>query len=177
MTAKSTVICDDREKKPWRFPHDRYDVVHRRLATGDYTIRGLEKILCIERKASWEEIAMNVSSRKRRIAFNALLKRMQAFPIRFLVVCDDVSSMMWTKSYGPQNSVILASNTFVTITLEYGIPIISVGSGVFGKQLIVNLFDQILALRKEKRLFEFPTGGLHQWAKRLFPSPTSGRSL
>ena len=61
-----TVIKDTREKEGYFFK--KYDkcsgMVVETMKTGDYTIKGLEDVLCIERKASVEEIANNLGKKK-----------------------------------------------------------------------------------------------------------------
>ena len=45
------IIVDTREQKPWDF-NDNFNTTKAKLDTGDYSIEGLEHILCIERKCS-----------------------------------------------------------------------------------------------------------------------------
>jgi hypothetical protein len=77
-----TVIRDDREKEGygWTFsPHTTKDKIKvcagtriARLGTGDYTLKGFESLLTIERKGSMAEFAGNMGS----VAFEDELKRM-----------------------------------------------------------------------------------------------------
>ena len=70
------------------------------LKTGDYTARGLEKSLVIERKASTGEIAMNLGQKKN--AFEAEMERMSKFRWAYIVCefsIDDIMSF-------PENSGI-----------------------------------------------------------------------
>jgi ERCC4-type nuclease len=53
-----TIIVDTREQKPWSF--ENYTTAIRKLDTGDYSIEGLEHLLCIERKRSVSEIANKI---------------------------------------------------------------------------------------------------------------------
>ena len=55
------------------------------LKTGDYTLKGFEDMVCIERKFSVEEIATNLGKKKN--AFDAEMKRMQEFPFRY-IICE-----------------------------------------------------------------------------------------
>ena len=55
------------------------------LKTGDYTLKGFEDMVCIERKFSVEEIATNLGKKKK--AFDAEMKRMQEFPFRY-IICE-----------------------------------------------------------------------------------------
>lgn len=57
-----TIIVDTREQKPWVFPECK--TIARKLDTGDYSIEGLEDVLCIERKNSVSEIANNIVEKR-----------------------------------------------------------------------------------------------------------------
>ena len=52
------IIIDTREQKPWEFPGHTTAV--QKLDTGDYSVEGLEDILCIERKQNTSEFAKNI---------------------------------------------------------------------------------------------------------------------
>lgn len=69
------VIQDTREKRPWTF--DFYDEVQdveiQKLDVGDYTVKGLEDKLAIERKATTGEIALNLGTLYKK--FQAELER------------------------------------------------------------------------------------------------------
>lgn len=74
-----TIIRDTREQKGWAFVD--CNVIDRKLDTGDYSIDGLEHILCIERKSSLSEFATNITSER----FYKELERMSTFQHAFLL--------------------------------------------------------------------------------------------
>jgi len=78
------IIIDTREKKPWEFPLDKKieNIVSSKLDTGDYTISGLEHLLCIDRKMSTSEIAKNIIEDR----FVRELERMMDFKYRYLIL-------------------------------------------------------------------------------------------
>ena len=89
-----TVIKDTREKQGWffkRFGKCKGTVVQT-LKTGDYTIEGLEDILCVERKASPAEIAINMGKKKN--AFDAEMERISKFRLPYLVLEFSVSELL-----------------------------------------------------------------------------------
>ena len=53
------IIIDTREQQPWVF--EDYTTANEKLDTGDYSIEGMEDLLCIERKHSIGEIANNIT--------------------------------------------------------------------------------------------------------------------
>jgi len=80
-----TVIKDTRERDGWFFsPYDKCAGMEvETLHTGDYTLRGFEDVVCVERKASVTELANNLGKSKK--AFYAEMVRMQDFPFKFLI--------------------------------------------------------------------------------------------
>lgn len=96
-----TVIRDDREKKKkgwiWgQFPSNAGTVVQR-LKTGDYTLKGYENVLCIERKGSVKELATNLHQKR----FMESLKRMEQFPVKAVILEFDFADLTdWPKSSG-----------------------------------------------------------------------------
>lgn len=75
-----TIIVDTREQKPWGF--SEYTTAHRKLDTGDYSIEGLENILCIERKQSSSEFANNIVESR----FKDVIERMSQIKYAFLLL-------------------------------------------------------------------------------------------
>ncbi len=93
LTPKYKIIQDTREQQGLYFgPYEQCEgMVTRKLDTGDYTIEGLEDKICIERKASVEEIAINLGQKKH--PFMAEIQRMSTFDHKFLILefsVDDV---------------------------------------------------------------------------------------
>ena len=82
-----TVIKDTREQRGWIFNKvDRCSgMLTETLKTGDYTLKGFEDMVCIERKFSVEEIANNLGKKKK--AFDAEMKRMNEFAFKY-IICE-----------------------------------------------------------------------------------------
>lgn len=83
-----TIIIDTREQKPWEFPY--HVTANKKLDTGDYSIEGLENIICIERKNSISEIANNI----RETRFKDLLERMKSYKHAFILIESDFEDLM-----------------------------------------------------------------------------------
>lgn len=87
------ILVDTREKQPWFSVADQpalgsdskfvYSVKNQKLETGDYTLEGFERILCVERKKSISELAQNIFSER----FINELKRLSKIKFAF-VVCE-----------------------------------------------------------------------------------------
>ena len=88
------IIEDTREKNGWDF--DGFEeckaTVHRGLKTGDYTLEGLEDILCIERKASTGELAMNLGKKQKQ--FDAEIERMSEFRWAYILCEFSIDTLM-----------------------------------------------------------------------------------
>ena len=85
-TPPFTVIKDTREQDGWTF--ERFDtryhtctgMVLQKLETGDYSLKGMENIFCVERKGSVAELAQNLGKDKYR--FFAEIERMKSIKHR-----------------------------------------------------------------------------------------------
>lgn len=81
-----TVVKDTREQDGYFFSEFNTcaGMVEEKLDTGDYSIKGMEDKICIERKGCVEELAVNLGQKKH--AFLAEIERMNSFPHKFIVL-------------------------------------------------------------------------------------------
>ena len=80
---KYEVIKDDREQRGWDFPEsdECLGTTTERLPTGDYSIRGMEKVFVIERKLDLSEFSKNILEER----FDRELERLEEFDYPFLI--------------------------------------------------------------------------------------------
>lgn len=83
-----TIIVDTREQQPWEFKE--HLVAHRKLDTGDYSVEGLEHLLCIERKKSASEFATNIIESR----FKDVIMRMEQLKYSFLLLEFDLEDLL-----------------------------------------------------------------------------------
>jgi ERCC4-type nuclease len=83
-----TIIVDTREQHPWIFPD--HATSKKKLDTGDYSIEGLEDLLCIERKNGIAEIANNMTEDR----FVDVIARMSLCKYSFLLIESDYTELM-----------------------------------------------------------------------------------
>jgi ERCC4-type nuclease len=83
-----TIIIDTREQQPWEFKN--YAVANKKLDTGDYSIEGLENILCIERKKSASEFANNIVESR----FKDVVMRLSQLKYSFLLLEFDLEDLL-----------------------------------------------------------------------------------
>ena len=75
------ILRDTREKQGWDFEEQEITIADCKLDTGDYTVKGIENELVIERKAGVAEFARNITSP----AFKREIRRMAKFPYAFII--------------------------------------------------------------------------------------------
>ena len=120
------VIRDTREKQGWFWPENNFctGMVGKGLKTGDYTLSGYEDIVCIERKASPEELALNVGKNKAR--FVRELERMQDIQHRYIVCefsLDDLLNFPDETKIpdGKRESVRISGKYIIRCLVDYGV--------------------------------------------------------
>lgn len=130
-----TVLVDDREKCPWNLP---YKTEKKRLKTGDYTIKGFENIIAIEKKSGLIELLNNLANGYRS-TFERFLKRLGEYPVKCIVVEGVLSefsincalSYIRCKSGGKARLTAKSIYYWVgEISIKYGIPVVFVEKGV-----------------------------------------------
>lgn len=95
-----TAIVDTREQNPLEIPW--LQVERATLATGDYSVRGLENHVAIERKELSDLVACCGRERER---FDREVQRLLAFPVRALIIeasWDDIEAGEWRSKLTPR---------------------------------------------------------------------------
>lgn len=82
------IIIDTREQHPWEFTH--LDKTVAKLDTGDYSLKGLENMFCIERKGNVSEFATNITEKR----FKDVIDRMRQIPYAFLLLEFDLDDVL-----------------------------------------------------------------------------------
>ena len=97
--VKPTLLIDSRERTPWCFDGDEdfAAIEHTKVDAGDYTLKGLETIISIERKASADELLNNFFENKERIY--AEFERMKDYKFKYIIVEQDLETLVNPKSY------------------------------------------------------------------------------
>jgi ERCC4-type nuclease len=96
---KYTIIRDTREQANHGWFLDKPDIVIKKLNTGDYSLVKYESEICIERKATTNEIAINFIDDR----FERELQRMRLYEHRIIICEFDMSDVM---NYPNHNSGI-----------------------------------------------------------------------
>lgn len=146
------IIRDTREKVGyWDFSFFGYDEQVSKLDTGDYSISGLEDILCIERKKSVFEIANNIG--KDNIRFESELNRMKNFKYKYIIlefsVTDLLSNLVIPNIKTKAGKSIKVRGQFIMKKLkdyenEYEVEIIFAGSKDNAIQVAIEIFKEVI---------------------------------
>ena len=149
---KFTVLRDTQEKKNyWRFNKSAAceGTVDLHLETGDYTLRGIEEIFTIDRKANTGELSQNVCEKR----FFRELVRMEKMEHPY-IICDFTLEDVINFPYGsgiPQHiwPKLKISSGFllkkiVEIETTYKVKLIFAGSN--SKELVLALFKRMAAM-------------------------------
>ena len=149
---KFTVVRDTREKEGWGWEFPETDqiagTITKKLDTGDYSILGMESILCIERKKSVAELATNINQER----FHKECFRMEAFPYKF-IICEFNMGLIVDFPEGsgiPLSSlhnIKLSPQFFMRriseIQIKNGIPLIFAGSSDNAKYAAGNIMKRV----------------------------------
>ena len=146
--VKPTILVDDREKKGWIFLNNYYDVKVKRLPVADYTFKGYEDRLAIEKKSGWSEILTNLAapSRKR---FERYLTKLSKYEHKVIVICEPYTAVkirtavyiMKKKGAKCQLTEKTVHYWMAKITGYYGIPVICCGKPLV-ETTVLHLLDQ-----------------------------------
>lgn len=125
---KPVVLVDTREKAPLPLyaNHPNWIAGERResLKTGDYTVEGMEDILCLERKSLADLVACTVTSRRRFIASSARLARFTWKAILVEASFEDIKGGLDQFDIPSDVHPNAICGTLDAIEAKFGIPII-----------------------------------------------------
>lgn len=97
------ILCDKREKRPFQFNFYNCETEFTTLKTGDYSVKGCAESICLERKASTGEIAINLGFKWKQ--FSNELLRMCLFNHKIIIMeFDEYDLDVFPKKSGiPEN--------------------------------------------------------------------------
>lgn len=163
-------MVDTREKNPIFRDGDRdFDVIHRKLDTGDYTITKAENLFVIERKASVNELYVCFTKDRKRF-FNEI-ERMTRYPLRFLIVESSYTSLLNPFSYqararvnykeddmaARRRAVVVTTNSIISLMLYYGIQVLFTGKQT--EAIVRRLIKKVFTDLEKGRFKEFQNAG------------------
>ncbi len=124
-----TVIVDSREQTPFDMAPLKSEIGT--LTTGDYSVKGLERFVVVERKSLQDIIACVGVERER---FDREMHRILAYPARLLVIESswyDIQLGEWRSKVTPQSAMGSLIGWMVS-----GIPIVMSGDHLQGGKMV-----------------------------------------
>jgi ERCC4-type nuclease len=111
-------VIDTREQNPLSFNADRVDVVIDTLHTGDYSLRGHEAEVAVERKSIDDLVNTLTHGRER---FQRELERMQTYVLRVVVVEGSWTDLAQHR-YHSQAHPSSIFGSMCCMQVDYGVP-------------------------------------------------------
>lgn len=151
MEKSVVVLQDNKEQIPWDFSFYGIEQRPTSLKTGDYTLLGYEDKLCIERKRTTGEIAINFGSKSK--AFFAEVERMKEFEHRYIIFefSEDILNEFPKRSGIPtkiHGKLRVSANFLIScvdrIRNDYGVEVIFAGDRDTAIQEAINIFDRVI---------------------------------
>ena len=119
MNERPVIVIDRREQTPLRFP-DNIKTERGTLYSGDYSVKGLEHLISIERKTISDLCGSLTSGRKR---FEFELHRLRGFRFKRLLIIglrSDIVAGNYRSKASPK-SILASLNAF---EVRYDIPVV-----------------------------------------------------
>jgi ERCC4-type nuclease len=147
------IIVDTREQQPWIF--ENHIKACEKLDTGDYSVRGLENLLCIERKKSVSEIANNITEKR----FKDVVARMTRYKYSFLLlefdfdnvlsypIGSNVPKRMWEKLKITPNFLI---KHLVELQVFFNIKVLFCGSPSNAEKMALSIMKKVYEIERRQ---------------------------
>jgi|JI10StandDraft_1071094.scaffolds.fasta_scaffold99460_3 hypothetical protein len=148
------ILYDTREHKGFEWSFGEYEREERKLETGDYTLEGYENIICLERKKSPAELAMNIGVDFKR--FSKELEKMKKIEYSYIIcefsLADALNFPLGSDIPKSTLSKIKIGGKFLVKTLssykdKYGIDVIYCGNRENAIEKAIELFSLILKIK------------------------------
>lgn len=136
------IVQDQQEQRPWVFDPTRFAVETVKLPTGDYTLKGYEGRLCVERKSLGDFVT---SVTHEWLVHRKRWYRMAAFDIAAVVVEADIADL-WAHRYESDASPASVVGRANAIFLDHAVPVLWWGS----KSACVAMAENFFALAWKK---------------------------
>lgn len=138
-----TIIVDSREQTPWNLAPLK--MFRGNLNTGDYTVLGLEREICLERK-SLPDLLMCIGQERER--FEREIQRMLAYPCRAVIVEAHWSAL----EAGEWRSRITSSAAIGSVLgwIDRGVPFMFAGDASMASKMA----SRLLFIAARRRFYE-----------------------
>ena len=136
------ILIDTREQRPWPFwdlPPDEWDVSteHATLPTGDYSLKGLQHLILVERKTLSDFANCCGRGRQR---FERELTRMRDETRHSYVFVDNTVKAVAEGSYPGRVAPATIIGSFMSWTMKYDTHFLFTGGPAYSVRMVVRLF-------------------------------------
>lgn len=127
---KPVVLVDTREQRPMRLARFTNWIAEERVATlptGDYSIEGMETLVCLERKSLNDLVSTLLHNRAR---FIRQLERMVAYPYRAIIVEADYAQVkcFYPFAHGSSAHPNGVAGSLDAAEVKFGVPVVYASS-------------------------------------------------
>jgi len=150
MTQPITILIDSREQLPYSFQGYDCQTEQGTLNAGDYTAKGLETLIAIERKSLDDFIGCCINSNRER--FKNELLRLRGYQVKAVIIegaLQDILAQRYNSRIHP-NAVVGSISSW---TIKYHIPFIfagdRVGSELMTFSILSNYYRQVTEFVKK----------------------------
>jgi len=140
------IVTDTREQQPLQFS-DQCKVITGTLTTADYSLRGLETLVAVERKSLSDFLGCLAGEGRQR--FKRELHRLKSYRYKLLVVETDLQTIL-DGNYRSKIHVNAVIGSMMSFTSRYGLPVILAGCHDNAAVIVESYFRNVL-----KQLSEF----------------------
>lgn len=119
MPDAVTLVIDTREQQPFAFSAPGVRTIRRALATGDYSVEGLEERVAVERKTLDDLVGSLIRSRER---FLREVRRLEAIEARCIAVeasWNDIAERRYTGGIHPR----AVFGAVLSLIVDHGVPV------------------------------------------------------
>ena len=117
-----TIIVDSREQLPWEF--EGVNVQRAKLEVGDYSVAGLERRVCVERKSLDDFVNTCLQQQHR---FFVELRRMASMEMRCVIVEAELTEMIEDEAYRSHVPASAMLGFVTSIIVDFRVPVYFAG--------------------------------------------------
>jgi len=152
-----TIIIDTREQRPYLFKG--YPIFQQALPAGDYSIRGFETFIAIERKQA-EEVYLNFGHGRER--FMRECEKLSSYERKAIIIENDFERLVNPPDYTRAKYKMKLKRSHIMGSLakligEYGIPVIFASGRREGNELTFAILKQYYKCKREGRKIREPS--------------------
>ena len=144
------VIADTREQQPWTFEDLPVEITRAKLEAGDYSVRGFENRIAIERKSLSDWIATVTRERTR---FYKELERLRGYEFRAVIIEAGIREIL-AGEYRSKMSPKAVLGFVAEVTAAQSVPVYLAGTRAEA-QVLAEAFLRMAS----KRLTAIPVSG------------------